>query len=337
MTRLFTDGAERNDILFWTSGNPAVIAGGVTSYAYRCDDNPTKSFTAIAEGYFRERFKFQGGEYGWGGYEAWMPRFSSGGNEVFRITQQDNTHYICAKMAGEAVIVGTAVILTNVWYLIEVYFKIDDTVGRIVVKVDGIIAIDFTGDTLTGALTTIDTLRIGNGSYGAGYSQVDDLALNDTSNADGKGDNSWCGSGYVVRLDPNADGVTNAWMGSDADQEDNYLLVDEYPNNGDTDYVSTDSEVPGTQEQYGMSTVDLAGKIIKRVWAEATAKKSGEATAVLKVGILPPGGTDQLSSGATLGTGYIRVIGNEYILNPVDDEPFGAADIDDIEFVAEVG
>lgn len=76
---------------------------------------------------------------------------------------------------------------------------------------------------------------------------VDDLAVNDTS---GSIQNSWPGPGKIIHLYPNGNGDNSGWTGSDGNQTDNYLLVDEFPP-VDTDYVQ--SNTSGQIDDYALT------------------------------------------------------------------------------------
>ena len=76
--------------------------------------------------------------------------------------------------------------LLNATKLIEVYFKLDNSVGRWIVKVDGVTEIDFTGDTNpSGTINNFDQIRLGNGRQNAfenaGYSYWDDFIVDDAN------------------------------------------------------------------------------------------------------------------------------------------------------------
>jgi hypothetical protein len=73
---------------------------------------------------------------------------------------------------------GSFVLVTNTWYYIEVQARLHDTLGSVIVRVDGIERINATGlDTRQGGTKTVyDQLRIGGAISGA-TNQYDDLYL----------------------------------------------------------------------------------------------------------------------------------------------------------------
>jgi hypothetical protein len=227
---------------------------------------------------------------------------------------------------------STLVMVVDTWYLIEIYFKEANAPnGRFVVYVDGNKIIDYTGDTQPAATTTFDNIIFDKTS--TTHVSVDDLALNDTA---GAVDNSWCGDGVVVKVEPDGNGTHNNWHGSDADDVDNYQMCQEFPKDDDTTYVYHDN-TSGVQQQFAMSHLSFTGYTILRIYAEARARKTAAVAMTLKLGQLAAGGADVVSAGRALYTGaYNRVVGDDSFVNPVDTNPWEEADIDAIEFVVQV-
>jgi hypothetical protein len=86
-----------------------------------------------------------------------------------------------------------------------------------------------------------------------------------------------------------------------------------------------------------MSHLSFTGYTILRIWAEARARKTAAAAMTLKLGQLAAGGADVVSAGRTLYVGsYTKIVGDDSFVNPVDVNPWEEADIDAIEFVAQV-
>lgn len=339
--RLLTDGAEFNDLSVWdyvsnvaaANTTPAPFA---SAYYYEFPPNSTgyKTIADTDEFYFRYRAA-------WGAMVAWgnWPAFRHGATPIVGIGLETGTLRIAALVGGSQVAVSTTVPGIDQWYEIEAYFKIADAPnGRIVVYIDNaaLPAIDFTGDTKPGADTHIDNILFSCGSSGRIY--VDDIAMNNTDNSDGKNDNSWVGDGVVVKAPPSGNGTTNDFTGSDGNQVDNYLLIDEFPHNGDTDFVYHDASISGHQEQYTVTSPSFTNKTIRRIFTEARARKTAALARTLKLGFKPSGGIDQLSAGRELLVGdYRRIVGDEHLVNPVDSGAWEEADIAALEIVAETG
>lgn len=332
MTRIFTDGAEMRDALFWDNPAPVTVVSALptpyaSAYCYKIANNNLtyKSFTAVSELYLRERVQF----YANFSNQARFPNFRNSTSNIAWL-QQDAIGHLC--YYGTSLKVDSGVMMNQYqWYLIEVYFKIADSGGRFVVYLDNTKVIDYTGDTKPSTVTTVDNIE-----YDSTDNLVclDDLAMNDTDNADGKNDNSWCGPGVVVKITPDGDGSHNNWTGLDGDKISNYLQVDEYPHDTDTSYVyaAAGSDV---QDQYAMSDYSGTNKTILRVWTEARAKKTST-DGTLRLGILPSGGSDDMSAERSLTTSYTRVVGSDYKVNPFDSGAWEEADVDAIEAIIQV-
>jgi hypothetical protein len=329
--RIFTDGAERQDMLFWDIPGGSVVARKSSPYCYNVGGS-TKHFTVVAEGYWRVRVHWSG-EWGWDKCNR-LPRFLNTSSEIGYISEDGSDGHHLRAIFGDCNLISTKSLQLDTAYLIEIYIKISATVGRVVVKLDGNIVIDYTGNTGT---TLINGLWFGNFNYGNFY--VDDLAMNDTSNDDGKGDNSWCGDGVIVKLIPTGDGTHSNFHGSDENDVDNFEMVDDFANDGDTTYVFRDAVDTGVQQQFAMdNNFDAAGKIITRIFSEATARKTAaEEDVHIKIGTLADGGDDAVSSNQDLWMDYTRIVGPDQKVNPVTDLPWTKTDIDAIEFVSEIG
>lgn len=340
MARIFTEGAEMRDILFFDGHNNLPVATVVNTtpylsdwYYYIATGGSRYSWrnlpAAISECYTRTRIRTNVVDtalrFTWfrtvGTAVAWV-----GQNALGQWTAEVTT-------VG---VVGTSVpaMLVDTWYLLEVYFKEANAPnGRFVVKIDGNTLIDFTGDTQPAAATTFDNVAWMGGT--GAVLLIDDMALNDTA---GGSDDSWIGEGVVSKITPDGNGTHNNWHGSDGDDVDNYLLCDEYPNDGDVTYNYHDGAAAGTQQQFALSDWSGAGKSVLRIYAEARARKTSAVAHTIKLGELAAGGVDVVSAGRTLYTGgYIRTVGDEATVNPVSGIAWVEADLDALEFVAEVG
>lgn len=336
MTRVFTDGAEMRDTLFWNSaaGMTVVSANPVpfaSAYCYKLSGlyvSTSKYFSAIDECYLRARLYME--SYGGG-----LPVFRYGENNLAYMTI-DSSGHPAVVIGGATVETATETITYSQWYLFEIHYKLADAGGRFEVKMDGVQILDYTGDTKPSTETTFDNISY-QPAYFLGQSvtiAIDDLAMNDVN---GASDNSWCGDGIVIKVIPDGNGAHNDWHGSDGDSADNYLLVQEYPHDGNTTYVYHDGAESGVQDQYTLSDYDGASKTIQRIYPEARARKTAAAAHTLKLGTLASGGTDYMSDGINLTTNFARAVGKDQVVNPVDSNPWEEADIDALQLVLEVG
>jgi hypothetical protein len=174
--------------------------------------------------------------------------------------------------------------------------KIHDTTGRVVVKVDGVTQIDFTGDTKNGGTnTTIDGIRLAMSS-GA------NRAISDLVVCDGLGtiNNTYPGDISVIRRLPNANGTYSDFTGSDGNSTDNYLLVDDSPTDT-ADYVYAASS--GLKDSYGVEDLPLSATSVLGVRAVAKCAKSGAGSAGMSV-FVREGSTDTFGPDVPLSTSF---------------------------------
>lgn len=328
--RIFTDGAEMGDMVFWTTYSGATLTSiGTRTGGYCYTEDATawayKSITPVDEIYLRYGFAWG---YNGGGF-YWQ---SSGGTTLGSLLTSGG--YLVANNGAGTVGTTTTALTANVWYLVEIHVKIADSPNGIIqVKIDGKpIEIDYSGDTKPGADTTIGRIY-----FQGWYISLDDLALNTIDNSDGKGDISWCGDGRIVKITPSGSGTVNDWQNNGGvSASANYLYVDEYPNDGDTTYVYSDTS--GSIQRFAMSdNYSGTGITVRRVFAEARIKRASTAETYVKIGQLALGGTDTLSGSTLAGiSSYERIVGPEEKVNPVSGIAWTEADIDGLEFVAKI-
>ncbi len=328
MARVFTDGAEFGDMLFWdTYGNAFVTATQkrTGNYSYRFDNGnyATKNVSNLSEIYLR--FGFYISETN---AHRITVRFRNSTTILLHITQNVSSNKLEAYVNNVLVATGPNIYNTGQWNLVEVYIKIDDS-GNIQTKLNGLSDINYSGDTKPGSDTYVDNLYFINDTGSGGGPWIDDLALNDTG---GGSDNSWCGDGHIEILNP-ITGGTYAWTGSDGDSVDNYALIDDIPPNSDTDYIK--SSTATQQDIHTLSDFTGAGKIPVRVWAECRAKDNDATSGQIKLGFKTDGTVYLSASARTLSGNYARVIGDDAKVNPFDSGAWEDADLDAIQFVVE--
>jgi len=339
MARVFTDGAEMGDLLFFNSvaSNFAVSSAQKRSgdYSYQVPGSgstpsATKDITGISEGYLKFGWRPVNGNSPNGKVLTWG---TTGGTELGSLRYSSaSKQFSLYTSTGTWVANGTIVIpALDAWYLIELYIKIADA-GALALKIDGVAdsTCVFSGDTKPGADTTFSRLIYRVEAAGQ-QCFFDDLALNDTAGAT---DNSWCGEGGVIAFDPNeSDDDANQWLGQDGNNDDNHLNVDEEPSDGDTTY--NEASTSGYLDLYQLGDASLSGKTIRRVFVEARARDTVAAGGQIKLDI-KPGSTLYKSSAISLLTTYSRIVGPEYTTNPDDSNPWEDADIDGMQIGQEV-
>jgi len=132
--------------------------------------------------------------------------------------------------------------LSSSWSCVEGRVLIDNTIGRVQLWVNGVLVINFTGDTQNGGTAGINLVRLGiiqelnAGDCGSSAFVFDDIAINDTT---GSRNNGRIGQGGIYPLFPTADTADKDWARSAG--SDNYALVNSYPPDDDTTYVTATS------------------------------------------------------------------------------------------------
>lgn len=335
MARMFTDGAEMGDVLFFSgySGITASTtqkASGAYSYAGTQNHSGFKTFAEMTEIYTKQRIRTTVNQDA----GARIVAFRNSTTELAGIGL-DNVRRWFAVVGSTTVETATETASLSTWYCVEVYFKHDNVAGRIVVKIDGNTVIDYTGDTKIASETGFDNVYWFYGGGATAFAYLDDIAANDVT---GGADDSWVGPGRITKITPNGNGATTEWTGSDADDTDNYLMVDEYPSDGDTTYVYELASATGDLDQYTMTDdYDGTDRAVTRIWAECRARKTSAAAATLKIGFDTGASVNTDDVGALYETYTVKVVGADYKLNPDDAAAWEEADIDALEFVAEVG
>ena len=305
MARQFTDGAEIGDVLFWS-----VIAGSVTNITttprsgvrtYSVSNaTGTRNITAVAEGYDRRGIFMTSI-----GTVHTLFRWTKAGTVLGGVRLNATT----AKLeiyTGTATLVATSAnsLLANTWYLLETHVKIDDSVGLIEVRIDGIDFVSFSGDTKPGADTTFDAVVATTGIT----FYLDDLAFNDTT---GGVDDSWCGDGKIVMLPPSSAGDTTQWTPSAGS---NWQNADDVPPDGDTTYNSENTS--GDVDLYNTMTFTIpANHVVKSVYTEARTREETAAGDSLQYG-LKTNGVEYWDAGQAQLTSYQRYVGTRHRVNP---------------------
>ena len=318
MARLYTEGFESGDILFFTTPTGAAITTTPRSGVYCADLAATATKvlpSTYSEFYLRAGFNVNSIAAGVKISMGWY----KGTTIIGEVHISGNKLEI--QVGAAVVATGTRALAIGTWYLIEVHVKRANSGGEITAKIDGITECTFTGDTQPGADTVIDTISF----YDSDHSYFDDLAMNDTS---GAVDNSWCGDGRVIALTPNGDGDLSQLTNQLGNSTNNYSYVDEKPSNGDTDYVQ--GSVVDQKDLYALTDCGLTGISISRVWAESRSRDTVAAGGLLALTI-KTNSTEYSSADIALLNTYSRVIGTDYPLNPNTGVAWTIAQVDALQ------
>ena len=182
------------------------------------------------------------------------------------------------------------IILSNTYHYIEAKAMIDPSAGSVIVRYDGAVVINFSGNTKnTGTSNSIDSVMLNSYNAGALY---DDFYLCDTSGSAPY--NNFLGEIRVSTQVPNGAGSSTQFTPSSGA---NYTTVDELPYSA-TDYVQ--SGTSGNRDTYALSDISNAGTIYG-VQNNIIAKKTDAAAISIK-SALKSGSTVYYGSNTTLTT-----------------------------------
>ncbi len=320
MSRLFTDGAEMGDLLFWTSGGhmlattPAPLAG---RYSYYFGWGPgatsaVKSFAPRDEIFFRARLY---------GLDQFSLVWRAGALGLLQVAF--NPAFSSLELSGAASgSTAPGSFHSHTWRLLELHVRLAEAGSLVELRLDGAPA--FAGEG-PGSASSLDNFLVS-----ATGLCLDDLALNDTL---GGQDDAWCGDGCVLALLPAGEGDASDFSGSDGDQADNWQLVSELPSDGDASYV--EAAAAGARDLYRLAPFEGGGWAVRRAWVELRARSTGASGEQVRP-LLKSGET--LFSGAALDlpAAYGALLGEALALNPSSGAPWTADDLNDLQAGLEV-
>lgn len=212
---------------------------------------------------------------------------------------------------------GTKVFSSDTTYLIEGYFKIADSGGRGVVKVDGVTDIDFTGDTKVGADTQFNRVRLGRGPS----TSYTTCAYFDNFISD---DVAWIGDTKIQKILLTGAGNSTNWTPSVGA---NWQCVDERPAS-DVDYVSINTVDIVDTYQAG----NMVGSInsVKCVQVQSRTESFVTPTPTNLKLVVRSGGVDYLS-GDKFVPAAPSGLHNLWETNPADSLAWEEADVNAME------
>jgi len=287
MAREFIDGFESGSDDLWDAGSGATIVStaGLDMDGDYCLDlaNNTeymeKDITADDEMYFAFRYRPVGTT------SSGIIVFRNGTTLIGYLKRDpDPTNVLKAYSSLFNLLdTGTVDLDQATTYLIEIYYKVADSGGRFVVKVDGVTDIDFTGDTKPTADTQFNKVRLGYNIVATGYTNAYfDNFIMDNAN--------WISKTSIQAILPTGIGNSSNWTPSAGA---NWSCVDERPPS-DADNVQINAV--DTTDTYAAG--DLVGTVlqVKCVQLEAHAKYEGAPVPTNLKLVARRSGTDYLSS-----------------------------------------
>lgn len=203
---------------------------------------------------------------------------------------------------GTTLATGVVQVATGTYFYVEFMAKIHGSTGTYDVYINGAAAADVTGsgaNTQSSANATADTLRIfRTAAVGASTISMDDCFWLSGSTAPARWGDSRC-----EKIDPNGNGNSSQWAGSDGNSVDNYLLVDESTPNDDTDYIS--SSTVGDIDLFTYSNVTPTTGTVACVVVNMWARKDDAGTRTIAA-VSRDSGTNSVGDNKDLATNYAR-------------------------------
>jgi hypothetical protein len=183
---------------------------------------------------------------------------------------------------------------------LEWKFTIDDASGSYEVRYNGAMITNGSGaDTRNGANATANQFQLRAAATPGGNFDFEDLYILDST---GSTNNNFLGDVRVDTYLPNGNGNSSQLVGSDADSTDNYALVDETLQNGDTDYVQ--SATVNNKDTYAFTDMSHTPASIFGVQINMIAKKDDSGTRSI-CSVTRSGGSDTDGATQALSTSYL--------------------------------
>lgn len=194
---------------------------------------------------------------------------------------------------------AAGVLTVNTWHYIEVYLKCHDTLGEVIVRVDGNVVIDLSGS--PSAVDTNGGTGFTNWLYLGGIKNFADVLYDDLyiCSPAGTRNNGFLGDVRVDAYVPDGDGASSGFSRSAGGS--NYALVDDATDDADTTYVY--AAAVSTKDTYAIANMSHTPATILGVQATAMARRTdvGWRAACL---VCRSGGTDYDSGTHALAQTY---------------------------------
>jgi hypothetical protein len=238
----------------------------------------------------------------------------------------DNKVYVYRGNAGGTLLAtSTLTISPNDWHHIECKFVINDSTGVVIVNIDGVEFINFSGDTRNGLTGVCDNFSFGGPSAATigDEKSIGEIFIFDDS---GSHWNDFQGNLACYPMPPTSDATPNDFTPSSG--TDHYAMVDETVHDDDTTYL--ESSTDDHQEMFAPDSLpanvtDLHGVVLENV-AKRTDVNDNTVENVLKVNT-----TETISTATGLSSDYM-FSRNVYESNPDSAAAWVLADWPDIIF-----
>lgn len=211
------------------------------------------------------------------------------------------------------------------WAYLEVeYLPASNPTGRFILRKNGTVILDYSGDTRSStSVTKPDMIILTGGFSPAPTIYWDDFYIADTS---GSYNNTFKGDVEVRALTPNANGTYSQFTGSDGNSTDNYDLINDTTY---TDYV--ESSTVGQKDSYQLE--DVSNMNVHAVQSVVRGAQTSGGMAAVRP-FVRVGSTDY--PGTTQYLGQQNVSTNIFEANPATSAAWTAADVNGTEVGIEV-
>lgn len=256
MTRVFIDGFETLSLDLWDSASTASIVSTVgldmpSSYCLRTGTSYVYKYMDCGENYYAFRLRL----YSDSAYYILTLRGDGSNSGGISFDQANHRFSFWRQGAGVVRSGPSNTIYKDITCFIQLYYKHADVAGRIILKVDDIVHIDYTGDTRGASI---------NRFYFGNYLYLDNVVI-DSSVMPERTD--------VGVLGPNGVGAFSDWDTSASGS--NYTFVDEVPYN-DSDYVA--SGIVNAIDTYRLEDLPSNARSVKCVQVQVRARKEADSS-----------------------------------------------------------
>lgn len=202
---------------------------------------------------------------------------------------------------GTTLSTSASAVSAGTTYYCEFKATISDAAGSYSLRINGAVFTSGSGvDTKNTANATANQIAIGAAQNRAqGNFDIDDLYICDGA---GSSNNDFLGDVRVDCYMPSGNGNSSQLAGSDGNSTDNYALVDEASQNGDTDYVQ--SATVNQKDTYDFTDMSHTPASIFGVQVNMVAKKDDSGNRSI-CAVTRSGGSDTDGATQALSTSYV--------------------------------
>ena len=315
MGRVFIDGFESGSLDLWDAVSGATVSSGISgadgTYCLNCASayaNASKTLPAASEYYLAFILRINSVN------DAAIMRFFNGATLLGYI-QFSSAKLQVFRGPNTALATGTTVFNSYTAHLIEIHYKPDASSGVFQVKVDGILEIDFSGQT---APSTLQINSIFFGTDGENWSHYFDNIIVD--------DAAWIGNTRIQAIQVNGPGAFSQFTPSAGA---NWQNVDEIPYS-ETDYNETG--VSAKVDTFAYAALSGSPASVKCVQVQARAKLIGNPTPTNLQLVVNSGGTAYFSGSKALAS-VSKGVCSLWATDPATGQPWTVAGVN----AAEIG